>query len=352
MEKSSVPHAIIPEESEALRLAHHFFDFNWRDWREYWDGSLRLDPFQEKRWRFWTRDVAWAPSSADSARSQLREQANIFPNSMRSLSPQEVEFPKLLLDSPDCPALLYVQGGKIPQGNHLIATVGTRKPSRLGLATAMEFSRDLARAQGNLGIASGLAKGIDGICHQEALRAGIYTLAVLGHGLDRIYPRQHRTLAQEIIAAQGTLITEYPWGVAPLPQHFPRRNQIIAGIAAGVVVIEGAESSGAAITAKAALKLGRAAVVFPQDFTSEYGAGAIALLQQGAEAAFDTLDTLRLLASAWNGELAGSVPASRRVKTDFIERVSARELQLKKTRATIHDFLNADPFALASISPR
>ena len=164
------------------------------------------------------------------------------------------DYPALLRQLRDSPDPLFVAGD--PNRLHLpaIAIVGSRNPSRGGVENAYQFSRHLARA--GFCIVSGLAQGIDTAAHRGALDGGGSTVAVLGHGLDQIYPRANHALAEKI-AANGAVISEYPLGTPPLRGHFPERNRLISGLCVGTLVVEAAKRSGSLITARLAGDQGR-----------------------------------------------------------------------------------------------
>lgn len=181
------------------------------------------------------------------------------------------------LDRPD---RLFVAG---QMGSHrpLMAVVGSRRPTTAGLDAARILTKGLVEA--GFGIVSGLAAGIDAASHLAALDAGGYTVAVLGFGLDVDYPRKNRRLKARI-ANEGALLTEYEEGTPPLAHHFPRRNRIIAGLAVGTLVIEGASRSGALITARMALEANRHVFAVPGSFRNVMSAGSNGLIRRGEAA--------------------------------------------------------------------
>jgi DNA processing protein len=189
-------------------------------------------------------------------------------------------FPALLRAIYDPPRRLYLRGRRpgLLQGP-CVAIVGARSCSAYGSQVARWLGRELAAA--GLVVVSGLARGVDGEAHRGALEAGGTTLAVLGCGIDRDYPRSHAELAARI-AADGLIVSEYPPGVEPAPWRFPARNRIVAGLARAVVVIEARERSGALITADFALEEGREVLAVPGEITSSLSAGSNALLRLGA----------------------------------------------------------------------
>jgi DNA processing protein len=155
-----------------------------------------------------------------------------------------------------------------------------------------QITRELAAA--GLTIISGLARGIDGIAHKAALGAGGRTIAILGSGIDEIYPSEHRSLASEI-SENGALVSEYPPGTAPEGHHFPARNRIIAGLVKGVIVVEAAERSGALITAGFAAEQGKEVFAIPADITRKTGEGTNRLIQDGAHPLLESKEVLEIL---------------------------------------------------------
>jgi DNA processing protein len=192
------------------------------------------------------------------------------------LSPQ---YPEPLVQIQGPPATLFVKSDLQQAHLNSVVVVGTRRASPYGVAITEKITGELAAA--GLTIISGLARGIDSIAHQAALDAGGRTLAVLGSGIDEIYPSEHRQLAAEI-SEQGALISEYPPGTAPEGHHFPARNRIFAGLVKGVIVVEAAERSGTLITAGFAAEQGKEVFAIPADITRKTGEGTYRLIQDGA----------------------------------------------------------------------
>jgi DNA processing protein len=203
-------------------------------------------------------------------------------------------YPPLLLQTADPPLLLWLQGRVELLQAASIAIVGSRNPSPQGAENAREFARHFA--ENGLTVVSGMAAGIDGAAHEGALAGAGSTVAVVGTGLDRVYPRQHRALAHRI-AEHGLLASEFPLGTPPLAENFPQRNRIIAGLSLGTLVVEAAVQSGSLITARLAAEMGREVFAIPGSIHAPQSRGCHALIKQGAklvESAGDVLDELRL----------------------------------------------------------
>ena len=197
---------------------------------------------------------------------------------IETISRRHPAFPPLLAELHDPPASLFVRGEVKALSQPGVAVVGARSCSAYGAQVARSVARDLAAA--GLVVVSGLARGVDGEAHRGALEGGGKTVAVLGGGIDRDYPRSHAELARRIVAA-GAVVSEYPPGVEPAPWRFPARNRIIAGLALATVVVEARERSGALITADFALELGRDVFAVPGEITSSLSAGTNDLVRQG-----------------------------------------------------------------------
>ena len=206
-------------------------------------------------------------------------------------------YPTPLLESADPPLLIYVQGRIELLSAAALAVVGSRHPTAQGRSNAQAFARELSRA--GLTIVSGLALGVDGAAHEGALEGAGSTIAVVGTGLDLVYPRRHLALARRI-AREGLLVSEFSIGTPSIAAHFPQRNRIIAGLSLGTLVIEAALQSGSLITARLAAESGREVFAIPGSIHSPQSRGCHALLRQGAklvEVAGDVLEELRMPAA-------------------------------------------------------
>ncbi|TPG46834.1 DNA-protecting protein DprA [Rhodanobacter glycinis] len=222
----------------------------------------------------------------------------------RLLRCTEADFPPQLEHIPQPPAVLFAVGDPSLLLYPQVAIVGARGASASGLAHARAFARALAQA--GFAITSGLADGIDGAAHAAALDVGAATLAVIGTGPDRVYPRKHHALAQRI-AAHGVLVSEFPPGTAARADHFPRRNRIIAGLALGTLVIEAGLRSGSLITARLAGEQGREVFALPGSIHNPLAHGCHRLIRDGArlvESAAEIIETLAPAARMLGGELA------------------------------------------------
>ncbi|MCE2490496.1 MAG: DNA-processing protein DprA [Anaerolineae bacterium] len=205
-------------------------------------------------------------------------------------------YPAALRNIADPPLTLYIRGQLLPEDRHALGIVGTRKATDYGRDVAERLAQDLAR-QG-ITVTSGLAYGIDAAAHRGALKAGGRTLAVLGSGVDVIYPANHRHLAQEI-SQHGTLISEYPPGTLPEGRNFPRRNRLISGLSLGIVVVQAPLSSGAIITANIAGEQGKDVFAVPGNILEPASAGCHRLIQDGAKLVTDVADILDELNVTW-----------------------------------------------------
>lgn len=207
----------------------------------------------------------------------------------------DADFPQELLQMADPPLLLYV-AGRLDVLHHprRLAIVGSRNPTPQGAVNARQFARALGEA--GVCVVSGLALGVDGAAHEGALEAHAPTMAVVGTGLDRVYPKRHLELAHRI-AANGALLSEYPLGTPPLPANFPQRNRLIAALSQGTLVVEAAVQSGSLITARLAAEQGHEVFAIPGSIHAPQSRGCHALIRQGAklvESAQDILEDLRM----------------------------------------------------------
>ncbi len=197
------------------------------------------------------------------------------------LTPDHASYPERLMEIYDPPAVLWIRGDAALLARPGIAVVGTRQPTPYGAGMAEMLSRDLAHRR--LTILSGMARGVDTAAHKGALDAGGRTIAVWGTGIDVIYPKENKKLAERIVAEGGAIVSEYPMGTFPAPQNFPIRNRILSGMSLGVLVIEAGEYSGTRITARCADEQNRDVYAVPGNVTNKNAWGPNTLIKQGAK---------------------------------------------------------------------
>ncbi len=222
--------------------------------------------------------------------AQVRQ--NVEDEGAHVLTWESPDYPELLRQIPDPPPVLFVKGELIPADEWAVAMVGTRKATAYGKEVARQLSGALAR--NHVTVVSGMARGIDGTAHRAALEAGGRTIAVLGCGVDRVYPPEHRQLARDI-AENGALISDYPLGTRPEGKNFPPRNRIISGLSRGVIVVEAGLRSGALITADFAADQGRDVFAVPGNIYSPASKGCNRLLRDGASIVTEVRDVLEML---------------------------------------------------------
>lgn len=249
------------------------------------------------------------------------------------------EYPWLLRYIDDPPPVLYCAGRPAPRDGWAVAIVGARRADDYGLKAARRLARELAAA--GVTVVSGLARGVDAAAHQGALEGGGRTLAVLGSGIDVIYPREHHRLYREI-AENGAVLSEFPPGTRPEPEHFPLRNRIIAGLSRVVVIAQAGEKSGALITADCALDQGREVMVVPGDVYRARSSGTNKLLREGAAPVLEAADVLERMAAPWGG--AGPSPA-----VPDADPLTLRPA-LSDIEERIHGLLSCDPRRLEELA--
>ena len=223
----------------------------------------------------------------DAALAQA-QQANV-----KLLTWDTPAYPNYLREIPNPPPLLYLKGDLLEQDRWAVAVVGTRRLTSYG----RQVTRDLVAGlvQNNITVVSGLARGIDAVAHKTAVELGGRTLAVLGSGLDAIYPADNRALAQEITQGHGAIISEYGLGIQPEAKNFPPRNRIISGLSLGVIIVEAGERSGALITTNFALEQNREVFAVPGNINSPASQGPNKLIQEGAKLVTRVEDVLEEL---------------------------------------------------------
>jgi DNA processing protein len=252
------------------------------------------------------------------------EKAEALRSGARVLCAGDAEYPDGFRRLRDAPPVLYLWGELTPVDSLGIALVGSRRPSPYGTAVAERLARELAQA--GITVVSGLARGVDGAAHASALSSGGRTVGILGSGLSRFYPAEHRALGQRM-AARGAVLTEFPLTSEPDASHFPRRNRLIAALSVGVVVVEALERSGALITAGLAADQGKDVFAVPGSIFSSLSRGPHRLIKQGAkpvECAADVWEDIGAFRDVLGPPRRGSSPSSVAAR----ENVSARGQKL------------------------
>jgi DNA processing protein len=211
----------------------------------------------------------------------IEEAARTAEQQASFLTPEDEAYPGRLLEIYDPPSVLWVRGNALLLSRPGIAVVGTRQPTPYGSGMAEMLSRDLARR--GMVVMSGMARGVDTCAHKGALEAGGATVAVWGTGIDVIYPKENKKLAEQIVAQGGAIVSEFQLGTFPAPQNFPIRNRTLSGMSIGVLVVEGGEYSGTRITARCALEQGRDVYAVPGNVTNKNAWGPNTLIKQGAK---------------------------------------------------------------------
>jgi DNA processing protein len=278
--------------------------------------------------------VAQAIHSQKPLRDAEKELAEVRKNGCRLLTWDDPVYPHRLREIYDPPPLFYARGNLALLDRHSIAIVGSRRPTPYGVQMAERLARDLAER--GLVIVSGLARGIDSCAHKGALAAACgSTIGVLGSGIDVVYPKENKKLFAQL-EARGAIITEFSLGTFPAPQNFPIRNRIIAGMALGVAVVEGAQYSGSLITARLAMEFGREVFGVPGNVTQPASFGPNQLIKQGAKLVTGWEDVVEELPTEIRAEL---FPVEA---TSQAERAALFEQSLSETERTLFSLLSTD----------
>ena len=220
-------------------------------------------------------------ASGEAAHAADQELEKLAATGATILTWHDEAYPLRLREIYDPPALLWVRGDAALLSKSSLAVVGTRHPTPYGLGMAEKLSRDLALR--GLIILSGMARGVDTAAHKGALAVKRPTIAVWGTGVDVVYPKENKPLAEQIVLGGGVIVSELPLGTFPVPQNFPRRNRILSGMSVGVLVIEAAENSGTRVTARCALEQNREVFAVPGNVTTKNAWGPNLLIKQGAK---------------------------------------------------------------------
>lgn len=271
----------------------------------------------------------------------------------RLLRCTDEDFPPQLEAIADAPAALFVKGDAALLLRPQVAIVGARQAREPGLANARRFAAELAT--GGLLVTSGMADGVDGAAHEAALDAGEPTIAVIGTGPDRVYPRKHHALAQRI-AAHGAIVSEYPPGIKARAHHFPQRNRIIAGLSLGVVVVEAGQRSGSLITARLAGEQGRDVFALPGSIHNPLAEGCHSLIEDGARLVQRPGDVLAALAPAamelgaeLRARLEGGGPASTATAGASRRKTGSFDWRQDEEYRRLLDVMGYDPASLDAL---
>ena len=251
-------------------------------------------------------------------------------------------YPSLLREIYDPPIVLYVKGAWSEcLDQPCIAIVGSRKCSTYGQNSALMLARELA--QRGVTIISGLARGIDAAAHRGALEGGGRTVAVMGTGLDEIYPRDHRKLAQQILDGGGALVSQFPLGTPPVSENFPYRNRVISGLSLGVLVVEAAENSGSLITARLAMEQNREVFALPGNITSRTSFGTNYLIKgAGAKLVQQWQDVAAELPPQIAARLLPPPVGRKDKEKDFVNQLRLTPQDLSETERTVFKLLSPD----------
>ncbi|MDB6061923.1 MAG: putative protecting protein DprA [Verrucomicrobiaceae bacterium] len=287
----------------------------------------------------WQRGGSHSPAGEAALRDQrwLEESGAVL------LPVTHPDYPPLLLEITDPPPLLYALGDSTCLSAPQLAVVGSRRPTRQGVADAATFAGALAQA--GFVVTSGLAQGIDAASHRAALDAGGKTVAVMGTGLDRIYPAANRDLA-DMIRRSGALITEFPLGTPPRAAHFPSRNRIISGLSLGALVVEAAVKSGSLVTARLALEQNREVFAIPGSIHNPVSRGCNSLIRNGATLVQDVRDILDQL-MGWSGATLGENISATLSQTST--RPAPLPIELPADEAAVFAAIGFQPASLDTI---
>jgi DNA processing protein len=310
-------------------------------------GAVRLQALldffgdAETAWKAPAHDLIAAGLSAKLVERVLETRASldldqyyagIESQGISILTWDDAHYPAHLKQIDQPPPILYLRGDITPEDAWAVAIVGTRAVTAYGRQVTEEIATTLAH--NGITIISGLARGVDAVAHTAALKAGGRTLAVLGSGIDRIYPPEHRSLAEKI-ALQGAVISDYAPGTPPESANFPPRNRIISGLSLAVVVIEAAETSGALITASFAAEHGREVFAVPGNIFAPQSKGANRLIANGARpmlAVKDILDALDLTRNIERREIRKALPTDP-TEAALFQLIGAEPLHVDEIRA-------------------
>jgi len=325
-----------------------------RQWLDRADGDIHAALVQLRRGGAALDPAALAWLERPDEARLAQDLAWLAEPGHRLLRCTDADFPPQLEHIPQPPAVLFVAGDASLLLHPQVAIVGARAASAGGMAHARAFARTLAGA--GFAITSGMADGIDGAAHAAALDAGAKTLAVIGTGPDRVYPRKHHALARRL-AEHGALVSEFPPGTAARADHFPRRNRIISGLALGVLVVEAGLRSGSLITARLAAEQGREVFALPGSIHNPLASGCHRLIRDGARLVEHAAEIVELLAPAarslglelaarLSGEGSGEIATAAAADPDYRQLLSA----LGHEPATMEELVQRTELSAAALS--
>ncbi len=277
----------------------------------------------------------------------VEEQVELLDKSKaRAVTCVSPEYPSLLRQIEDAPAVIFVKGRIEDEDKFAIAIVGSRKTTSYGRLVAERLSSDLAGA--GFTVVSGMARGIDTVAHKGALEAGGRTIAVLGSGIDRAYPPENIGLMEKI-SGSGCVVSEFPFGTQPTRENFPRRNRLISGLSLGVVVVEAAAGSGALITANSALEQNREVFAVPANINSPTAAGTNELIRKGAKLVQKSDDIIEELAPVLKGYVGA---AKRSASPGGAKKFSGAQAAMTDEEKSLCDILTGEPVHIDDLSRR
>lgn len=282
--------------------------WNARRYHELLDMGSPAELFRASRRALAARvgdGLARAIKAFDAVAIGDRQRAAAERSHARLVTLADADYPAALRNAPPAPPFLFVRGTLVREDGLAMAVVGSRQPTTYGLGTAERLARDLG-ARG-VTVVSGLARGVDTAAHRGALAGGGRTLAVLGSGVDVVYPPENQELAVRVLTT-GALLSQFPMGTRPLAQHFPIRNRLIAGLTIGTIVVEAGDRSGALITARFAGELGREVYAVPGNVSSPLSQGTNRLIQDGAKLVRDWEDVVAEWPPDWRRALRPVAP--------------------------------------------
>ena len=288
-----------------LHFAFQFFHFNCSQWNEYNHQQQLTETdmaqlFESGRFAFRHLKIGGSFTFMEAQRHYEQIKEFEQKTGIQSIPFYSSKYPQVInkyISPSQRPVFINVRGGSELQEEKNVGIVGTRMPSVLGKNSAEIFTKYFCSL--GLTIVSGLAYGIDTVAHQTSLPGR--TVAVLGSGFSEIYPEINTNLANSILEHQGLLISPFAILESPMPYNFPKRNAIIAALSAGILVVEGSEKSGAAITGKLALEMGKSVVTLSQDYRTAYGRGAIRLTESGATMVATEQEALQVIFARFGG---------------------------------------------------